>query len=124
MPNGLELPEWYSFLLQCRKALQPDDLRDLIEDRAWAGWHYGPPNKSMYMRVRGSFERGDQNKLGFDWNRDFERWSMVKAMCGTYEEQVMGPEDPCWWDHVRFRLGSPFVEGSVYKYQDALNAMI
>lgn len=122
--NALELPEWYSFLQHCRKALQPDDLVGLIENRTWAGWHNGPPNKSMYMRVHGIFERGDQNDLGFDWNRDFERWSMVRGVYATVEEPFPDAEDPCWWDDVRLRLGSPFLEDSEYKYQDVLNEML
>lgn len=122
-PNALELPEWYSFMRHCRKVLQPVDLVGLIENRAWAGYHNGPPNKSMYMRVRGMFERDDQNELGFDWNTDFERSAMVRALHATSEDQSMGPEDPSWWDHVRLRLGSPFLEHSVYRYQDEIDEM-
>lgn len=120
VPNALGLPEWYSFMRHCRKVLQPDDLACLIENRAWAGW---PSNKSMYMRVRGMLEHGDQNELGFDWNVDFERSAMVRALYDTSEDQSMEPEDPCWWDHVRLRLGSPFLENSIYGYRDEIDEM-
>ncbi|CAF9936941.1 MAG: hypothetical protein ALECFALPRED_007013 [Alectoria fallacina] len=123
VPNALELPEWYSFMHQCRQVLQPDDLRGLIQSRAWAAWQNGPPLQSMYMRVRGMFEHGDQNDLGFDWDRDFERCVMVRALSFADEDLSTGVEDPCWWDLLRLRLGSPFLEGSVYKYEDAIDEM-
>lgn len=123
LPNEPELLEWYSFLCHCRKVLQPDDLVDLIENGAWRGRSSGPQNKSMYLRVRGMFEQGDQNELGFDWNTDFERSSIVRALCATLEGVLMGPEDPCGWDHLRLRLGSPFSENSVYGYQNEIDEM-
>ena len=94
-----------------------------MEMGASRGRSSGPQNKSMYMRVRGMFERGDQNQLGFDWDADFERSSMVRAMCATFEGPRMGPEDPCGWDDVRLRLGSPFLQYSIYGYRRKIDEM-
>lgn len=124
VPNALGLSEWYSFMQQCRQVLQPDDLRGLIESRAWSAWQNGPPLQSMYMRVRGMFEHVDQNNLGFfDWDGDFDRCAMVRAISFACEDLMTGTEEPGWWDLLRLRLGSPFLEGSVYKYEEAIDEM-
>ena len=121
VPNALELPEWYSFMRNCCKVLQPDDLVGLIENRTWAAYYNYPPNKSMYMRVRGMFERGNENELRFNWDTDFERVTLVRALYTTSVYNTMVAEEPCWWDHVRLRLGSPFLKNSIYAYENKID---
>ena len=113
----LELGDWYSFLCHCRQILQPDDLVELIEYGAWRGPSSGPPNKSMYLRVRGMFEVGEENELGFDWDTAFERSSMARPLFSSFEDVEMDSEDACGWDPIRLRLGSPFLENSFRDYR-------
>ena len=115
--DQLELRDWYSFLRQCRQIFQPDDLVELIENGAWRGPSSGPPNKSMYLRVRGMFEVGPQNEMGFEWETAFERSSMARPLFSSFEDVYMDSEDACGWDHIRLRLGSPFLENSFRGYR-------
>lgn len=121
--DQLELNDWYLFLRECRQVLQPDDLVDLIENWAWRGPSSWPPNKSMYLRIRGIFEEGRQNELGFDWDAAFERSSMWMGLFSSFENNLlleMYAEEACGWDLIRLRLGSPFLENSFRAYQDAI----
>lgn len=77
----------------------------------------------MYARQPNMFKRGAHNELGFDWTFDFERSAMVKALCTTSQDRLMNAEDPCCWDHVRLRLGSPFVEDAIHEYWDEIHEM-
>lgn len=114
--DRLELRDWYLFLRQCRQVLLPEDLVGLVENGAWRGPSSGPPNKSMYLRVRGMFE-WDYDELGFEVGIAFERSTMVKALFTSFENVWMTQDDPCVWDHVRLRLGSPFLENSIHGYR-------
>lgn len=116
--DQLDPSDWYWFLRQCRQVLQPDDLVGLIENGAWRGPSSGPLNKSMYLRVRGVFEQGYENELGFDFDTAFDRSTMVKALFVSFRDVWMTrDDDPCVWDHVRLRLGSPFLENSIHRYR-------
>lgn len=121
VPNALGLAEWYSLMRLCCKVLLPDDLAVLIKNRTWATPYSYPANKSMYLRFRGTFEHGDQNELGFDWSVDFERFTMVRALCTTSQYSIMEAEKPLWWDHLRSRLVSPFLKNSIYAYQNKID---
>ena len=123
-PIGIQ--KWHTLLDDCRKAFQPLDLVDLIKGGAWAANSEYPPDKSIYLRVRGVFDAGESESI--DWGYFYRRAPIVYRIC-PMESQVfdLSHEDtelPCWWDRVRLACGSPFAEGFEEKQETEIAKML
>ena len=119
-----DIQKWHTFLSDCRKSFQPLDLVDLIKGKAWAADAAYPPDKSMYLRVRGVFDGGESESV--DWCSFYERAPIVYPLCpmkgGLFN--LENTERPCWWDRVRLKCGSPFVEGFEDKFDVEVGKML
>lgn len=112
------IEEWQAFLDLSRWVLQPHDLVELIEKRAWTGTY--PADKSMYMQTRGMFERGES----IDDSRVIcGRKQMVTDLRDSSGFVLKDAEDQCWWDHIRVRCGSIFLAGSMSRYREELEKL-
>lgn len=105
--------QWEAFLDLSRWVLRPQDLVELIENRAWTGAY--PADKSMYMQTRGMFELQGSNE---DWRLICNRRLMVRDLRSTPRFVFKFAEDHCWWDHLRVHCGSIFSAESLSKYQE------
>ncbi len=112
--DAFAIDGWDKFLSTCRWALQPHDLAQLIQNRAWVGDNTYPPDKVMYMQVRGIFESGDGSEA--DWVSLFLRNKMALELHCTPELEFVNDVEPCWWDGLRVRLGSPFLLNAIPTY--------
>ena len=105
--------QWQAFLDLSRWVLRPQDLVELIENRAWTGAY--PADKSMYMQTRGMFERGESRD---DCRMICNRRLMVKYLRKNPWFVLSGAEDHCWWDHLRVHCGSIFLAESYSEYRE------
>lgn len=105
--------QWQAFLDLSRWVLRPQDLVELIENRAWTGAY--PADKSMYMQTRGMFERGDSS---WDCRSACNRRMMVECLRDSPGSVLRGAEENCWWDHLRVHCGSIFSAESLSKYRE------
>ena len=108
------IDRWYSLMDYSRWRLQPEDLVDLIRGQAWKTSLSYPQDKSLYMRVRGMFDDGSHGDM--DWYSCFERSSMVGVLRSDHKFRMFDSENPCWWDQIRIKIGSPFLLGNESKY--------
>ena len=105
----IDVQKWHTFLSDCRKSIRPMDLVDLIKGTADADY---PPDKSMYLQVRGVFDGGQTERV--EWCSYYERAPIVFRLL-PYNDRVFAvnkTELPSWWDRVRLVSGSPFAEVS------------
>ena len=109
------IDEWYSFLDNCRRVLTPHDIFDLIKQQAWRADATFPQSRSMYMRVRGMFDPGNDGDL--DFSAMDNRAHMLEAICKERPTDYEHPEEPSWWDPVRVVYGSPFLPEGPLKYR-------
>lgn len=106
-----DIEDWQAFLGLSRWVLQPHDLVELIENRAWSGVY--PADKVMYMQTRGMFERRES----IENSRVIcGREQMVTDLRDSSGFVLKDAEDQCWWDRIRIRCGSIFLAGSLSKY--------
>lgn len=120
----IDIQKWHTFLSDCRKSLQPLDLVDLIKGKAWAPDVDYPPNKSMYLRVRGMFDGGESESV--DWCSLYERAPIVYHLY-PFNVRVFNLEEtelPCWWDRLRLTCGSPLIEGFGEMYETEIGKML
>lgn len=110
-----EVGEWQDFLDLSRWVLQPHDLVELIEKRAWTGDY--PADSDMYMQTRGMFERG---VAGTGYRLLCDGGSIVEKLRDSVGFVLKDAEDRSWWDDLRFRCGSIFLPENLYKYREGL----
>lgn len=116
--HELDLADWHAFMDLSRWALQPHDLVELIENRAWTGTY--PADKSMYMQTRGMFERGEST----DRCRAIcDREVMVGNLRSTPGFMLKDAEDLCWWERIRVHCGSTFLAESLSRYEEDLEKL-
>ena len=112
--DAFAIDGWDKFLSTCRGSLQPHDLAQLVQNRAWVGDNTYPPDKVMYMQVRGIFESGDGSDA--DWTSLLLRNKMALELHCTQGLEFVNDVEPCWWDRLRVRLGSPFLLNAIPTY--------
>lgn len=112
------IDEWHAFLDLSRWVLQPDDLVELIENKAWTGTY--PADRSMYMQTRAVFERGER---GSGFRIICDREQMVKDLRNSPGFVLEDAEDQCWWDHLRVHCGSIYLAESLSKYREDLEKL-
>lgn len=99
---------------------------NLIKGKAWAADSDYPPDKSMYLRVRGVFGAGESESI--DWCYFFERAPIVYYLCpmktSVFNLSHQDTELPCWWDRVRLACGSSFAVGFEKKYDTEIGKML
>ena len=117
-PWLLGIGEWQDFLDLSRWVLQPRDLVELIEKRAWTGDY--PADRSMYMQTRGMFEQG-VGETDFRWLGGGD--SIVEKMRDSIGFVLKGAGDRRWWDDLRFHCGSIFLAENLYKYREGLEKL-
>ena len=105
----IDVQKWHIFLSDCRKSMRPMDLVDLIKGTADADY---PPDKSMYLQVRGVFDGGQSGRV--EWCSFYEKGSILCRL-EPFNDRVFPvnkTELPSWWDRIRLACGSPFAEVS------------
>lgn len=103
-----DVEAWHYLIYHSRWILEPLDLVDLIQNKAWTGAY--PEDKRQYMQIRGMFDNGAD--ITMDWYSQFERASMTHALLPRNTPyKYTSPDIPDWWDKVRLDLGSPFQLG-------------
>lgn len=117
-PRHFRKEEWQAFLDLSRWVLQPHDLVELIEERAWTGDY--PADKSMYMQTRGMFERGES---GNDCRLFCDGDSIVEDMRYSIGFVLKVTEDRRWWDKLRVDCGSIFLADNLSKYGEGLEKL-
>ncbi len=110
--------KWYDFLDSSRWVLQPLDLVELIQNRAWTGSY--PADKTMYMQTRGMFER---RRSTHDYRVLCTRYFMVKDLRNSPGFVLKRAEDECWWDRIRAGSGSSFLAESLSIYREVLEKL-
>lgn len=108
------IEEWYNFLSCCCGVLEPHDLAELIDNRAWVGDDTFPPDKSMYMQIRGMFEGEGPGDAG--WDIPFSRTGMMRELQYDAMFDKAGAREIFQWDELRLRLGSPFLPDAMLEY--------
>ena len=112
--DAFPIEGWDKLLSTCRWALEPRDLGQLVQNRAWVGDNTYPPDKVMYMQVRGNFETGDGREALM--SRPSLRNRMVLGLHCTRWLELVYDVETCWWDQLRVRLGSPFLLNAIPTY--------
>ena len=110
------IKEWYNLLERSRWVLSPRDIFDLIKHEVWYTDSTFPWDKSTYMRDRGMFHLTVSD--GPEFSSMYTRILMVNQFISKPYEQCTETEQPCWWDRVRVKCGSPFLPGAVLKFLD------
>lgn len=108
------IEERYDFLSYCCGVLEPHDLAELIDNRAWVGDDTYPPDKGMYMQIRGMFDGEGPGDAG--WDISFSRTGMMRELQYDAMFEKAGAREIFQWDELRLRLGSPFLPDAMLKY--------
>ena len=111
---------WENFLDLSRSVLQPLDLVELIENRAWTGSY--PADKIMYMQTRGMFE-GPEAESMHDYRIACVRQQMVTDLRNSPGFVLKKAKELCWWDRIRAGSGSSFLAESLSIYRDDLEKL-
>lgn len=109
---------WENFLDRSRSFLQPLDLVELIENRAWAGSY--PADRTMYMQTRGMFEGRESMH---DFRMVFVRQQMVTDLRNSPGFVLKKAKELCWWDRIRAGSGSSFLAESLSIYREDLEKL-
>lgn len=107
--------KWHELLFNSQRVLLPLDLVDLIRKRAWSSEAMFPPqDRSTYMLVRGMFDDHFESDIG--WYKYHQRCAMLRVLRPEWRSEDSELDEPCWWDLVRMRSGSPFLPEAIARF--------